>query len=52
MPDLREISFSEKIEFPSYAVTSDHFPVGTLAAKMTQCVRDVFASLNPARPTT
>ncbi|MDR6601688.1 DNA-binding transcriptional LysR family regulator [Achromobacter deleyi] len=49
MPELREIPFSEKIEFPSYAVTSDHFPVGTLARKMTECVQAVFASLNPAR---
>lgn len=48
MPDLREIPFSEKIEFPSYAVTSDHFPVGTLAGKMTDCVREVFALLNQA----
>ncbi|MFY0478451.1 hypothetical protein [Achromobacter marplatensis] len=46
---LREIAFSEKIEFPGYAINSDHFPAGALARKMTECVQAVFASLNPAR---
>ncbi|WP_454675270.1 LysR substrate-binding domain-containing protein [Achromobacter pestifer] len=50
MPELREIPFSERIEFPSYAVTSDHFPVGALASKMAECVQAVFASLNLASP--
>lgn len=48
MPELREIPFSEKIEFPSYAVTSDHFPVGALARKMADCVQEVFTLLNQA----
>lgn len=47
---LREIPFSEKVEFHSYAVTSDHFPVSTLARRMAECVRETLAAVNaPAK---
>lgn len=50
IPDLREIPFSEKVEFHSYAVTSDHYPVNTLARRMAECVRETFTALDrPAR---
>ncbi|MGV8294142.1 LysR family transcriptional regulator, partial [Pseudomonas aeruginosa] len=32
--ELCEIPFSEKVEFHSYAVTSEHYPVNTLARRM------------------
>jgi len=43
LSDIREIPFSEKIAFHSYAVTSDHFPVNALARKMAECVTAAFA---------
>ena len=43
MSEIREIPFSEKIAFHSYAVTSDHFPVNALARKMAECVTAAFA---------
>lgn len=49
--NLREIPFSEKVEFHSYAVTAEHFPVNTLARRMAECVRETFAALG-ARPGT
>ncbi|MBO1113292.1 LysR substrate-binding domain-containing protein [Bordetella petrii] len=45
-PGLREIPFSEKIDFHSYAVTSDHFPVNSLARRMVECVHETFTTLN------
>lgn len=42
---LREIPFSKKIGFYSYAVTSDNFPVSALARQLADCVQAVFASL-------
>jgi DNA-binding transcriptional LysR family regulator len=47
MSDIREIPFSERIAFHSYAVTSDHFPVNTLARKMADCVKATFAQSEP-----
>ncbi|MCD0503870.1 LysR substrate-binding domain-containing protein [Bordetella petrii] len=47
LSEVREIPFSEKIEFPSYALTSEHFPVSTLARRMEDCVRQAFAALAP-----
>jgi DNA-binding transcriptional LysR family regulator len=47
MSDIREIPFSERIAFHSYAVTSDHFPVNTLARKMADCVKATFAQPEP-----
>jgi DNA-binding transcriptional LysR family regulator len=46
MPEVCEIPFSEQIEFHSYAVTSGNFPVGALANRMVDCVRDAFEALN------
>lgn len=46
MPDVREIPFSERVEFHSYTVASDHFPVSSLASRMADCVRDAFEALN------
>lgn len=46
VPGLREIPFSEKVDFHSYAVSSDHFPVSALARRMAQCVQEAFAALN------
>ena len=46
MPEVREVPFSEKIEFPSYAVTSEHFPIGLLASRLADCVQDTFRSLD------
>ncbi|CAB3837289.1 hypothetical protein LMG26842_02144 [Achromobacter dolens] len=43
--ELSEIPFSEKVEFHSYAVTSEHHPVNTLARRMADCVRETFAAL-------
>ncbi|OZI26380.1 LysR family transcriptional regulator [Bordetella genomosp. 9] len=43
---LREIAFSEQVEFPSYAVTSHQFPVNVLARRMAECVREVFGELH------
>jgi DNA-binding transcriptional LysR family regulator len=40
-----EIPFSEKVEFQSYLVTSEHFPVSILASRMADCVQDAFAEL-------
>ncbi|MNK35575.1 HTH-type transcriptional regulator BenM [compost metagenome] len=48
VPDLREIPFSERVEFHSYAVTSDHFPTSALARRMAECVQGTFAMLNRA----
>lgn len=45
MPELREIPLSRKVEFHSYAVTSDHFPTGALARHMADCVRRTFEGL-------
>ncbi|CAB3674346.1 Ben and cat operon transcriptional regulator [Achromobacter denitrificans] len=50
LPDLREIPFSRKIDFHSYAVSSDHFPMGALARRMAQCVQQTFAALETAPP--
>jgi len=47
MSDIREIPFSERIAFHSYAVMSDHFPVNTLARKMADCVKATFAQPEP-----
>ena len=41
--DICEIPFSEKVEFNSYSVMSDNFPVSILANRMADCVRDAFA---------
>lgn len=46
LPELREIPFSEKIAFHSYAVSSSHFPVSTPARHLDACVQDVFRTLN------
>lgn len=46
LPELREIPFSEKIAFHSYAVSSSHFPVSTPARHLNACVQDVFRTLN------
>lgn len=48
LPELREIPFSEKIEFHSYAVSSEHFPASTPARRMGECVQEVFLTLNGA----
>lgn len=45
MPGVREIPFSEKVEFQSYCVTSAHFPVSILASRMADCVQEAFAAL-------
>ena len=45
IPDVCEIPFSEKVEFQSYSVTSDNFPVSILASRMSDCVRDAFVVL-------
>jgi DNA-binding transcriptional LysR family regulator len=50
LSDVHEIPFSGKIDFHSYAVTSDHFPVGALATRMAQCVQEIFAALDTAPP--
>ncbi|MES2186990.1 MAG: LysR substrate-binding domain-containing protein, partial [Pseudomonadota bacterium] len=39
MPDIREIAFSEKVEFNSYSVMSEQFPAGLLARRMADCVQ-------------
>ena len=41
-----EIPFSEKVEFNNYVVTSDYFPAGLLARRMTYFVKDVIEALN------
>ncbi|MFJ1255356.1 LysR substrate-binding domain-containing protein [Cupriavidus sp. CuC1] len=43
--NVSEIPFSEEVQFNSYAVTSDHFPVGFLANRLTDCVRRSFEAL-------
>jgi DNA-binding transcriptional LysR family regulator len=45
VPGVCEIPFSEKVEFQSYSVTSEHFPVSILASRMADCVQDAFAEL-------
>lgn len=45
IPGVCEIPFSEKVEFQSYSVTSEHFPVSILASRMVDCVQDAFTSL-------
>ncbi len=45
MPGVREIPFSEKVEFQSYCVTSADFPVSILASQMADCVQEAFAEL-------
>lgn len=42
---VREIPFSEKVEFQSYSVTSDHFPISILANRMADCVAGAFVRL-------
>lgn len=46
MPNVREIPFSEEVDFYSYAVTSGQFPVNALARRIADCVQQVFATLN------
>lgn len=46
LADVREIPFSEQVDFYSYAVTSGHFPVNALARRMADCVQRVFATLD------
>ena len=45
IPGVCEIPFSEKVEFQSYSVTSDYFPISILASRMADCVQDAFAVL-------
>jgi len=47
LPDVRQIPFSGKVSFHSYAVTADAFPVGALAGHMVGCVRQAFQVLGP-----
>ncbi|MNT19054.1 DNA-binding transcriptional regulator LysR [compost metagenome] len=47
--NVSEIPFSEEIEFNSYAVTSDHFPMGFLANRLTECVRRSFEALRQSK---
>ncbi|WP_349606393.1 LysR substrate-binding domain-containing protein [Cupriavidus sp. DF5525] len=46
LPNLREIPFTENIQFRSFSVTSDHFPLNFLASSMSDCVRATFELLN------
>lgn len=46
LPDVREIPFSARVEFHSYAVTADPFPVSMLAARMVDSVRLAFKALS------
>lgn len=46
VPGVVEVGFSEKVELYSYAVTSENFPVGALARRMGECVREVFGGFN------
>jgi DNA-binding transcriptional LysR family regulator len=43
--EVCEIPFSGKIEFNSYSVTSDNFPISILANRMSDCVQDAFVAL-------
>jgi len=47
LADLREIPFSGKVMFRSFAVTSDHFPLNFLASRISECVRKAFDAHNP-----
>jgi len=46
IPGVCEVGFSEKVELYSYAVTSENFPVGALARRMRDCVKEVFSGFN------
>jgi len=46
VPGVCEVGFSEKVELYSYAVTSENFPVGALARRMGDCVKEVFSGFN------
>lgn len=43
-----EVGFSEKVELYSYEVKSENFPVGALAKRMGDCVKEVFSGFNNA----
>jgi DNA-binding transcriptional LysR family regulator len=45
IPSVCEIPFSEKVEFKSYSVRSDQFPISILATRMADCVQDAFVAL-------
>jgi DNA-binding transcriptional LysR family regulator len=45
MPNVREIPFSQSIEFNSFSVTSENFPPSVLAKHMVNCVKEAFVSL-------
>lgn len=42
LADVREIPFSRKVTFRSFAVTSDHFPLNFLASRIAQCIHQAF----------
>lgn len=50
IPQLREIPFSEKVPFHSYAVTSDHFPASYLSRRLLACIEQVYARRAVAGP--
>lgn len=45
LPEVRAIPFSKPVEFHSYVVNAEQFPMGPMAAKMLECVRAVFAGV-------